>query len=146
MSIEKQQDMQKKIRFSFIALCLCFAFALINGQVGNGNVIITGLLTLSAIIAAIGQFQFQEKLNDLLSQQARSADEYLLSKAQDNTNVEQYLDLAHQIIDVWAGQTELARGQGDENINQLANNFAQIKDQLAEAIPYITDNLWRNEW
>jgi methyl-accepting chemotaxis protein len=54
--------------------------------------------------------------------------------SQDNTHIEQYLDLAHKIIEVWAGQTALARGQGDDNINQLANNFARIKEQLAEAI------------
>jgi len=134
MSIEKQQELPKKILLSFSALCLCLTFALINGQVGDGNFIITAVLTIFAIIAAISQFQFQQKLNNIVDRQAHSLSESQQSNDQDNTHVEQYLDLAHQIIAVWAGQTEIARAQGDENVNQLATNFAQIKDQLAEAI------------
>jgi len=134
MSFEKQLDTQKKILFSFIALCFCLAFALLNGQVGDGNLIITALLSIFAIISAIAQFNFQQQLNEQLSEQVRSTDESHQSNEQDNTYVEQYLDLAHQIIEVWAGQTALARGQGDDNVNQLATNFAQIKEQLAQAI------------
>lgn len=134
MSIEKQQDTQKKIRFSFIALCLCLTLALINGQVGDGNIIITSLLAVFSIIAIITQINFQQQLNDLLTLQNQSTDESQQNSTQDNTHIEQYLDLAHQIIEVWAGQTGLARDQGDDNINQLATNFAGIKEQLAQAI------------
>jgi len=134
MTTEEQQNIQKKILFSFIALCLCLAFALINGQVGNASVIITVLLSIFAIATAFALFNFQQQLNDFLIRQNQATDKSQQTNNQDNTYVEQYLDLAHQIIDVWAGQTELARGQGDENINQLATNFAQIKEQLAQAI------------
>ena len=134
MSTEQHQDIQKKIRFSFISLCLCLTFALIHGQIGGGNIAMTIILTLIAIIAGIAQFQFQQNINNITNQQINSETESNKSNEKNHKHVEQYLTLAHQIIDIWAGQTELARNQGDENINQLATNFAQIKEQLAEAI------------
>jgi len=134
MSIEKQQDIQKKVSLSFITLCLCLAISLIYGQAGEGSLMVTVFISVLSIAAAIFLHQFQQQLNQLFIQQADTVSEDKQSNSQDSLHVEQYLDLAHQVIEVWAGQTELARGQGDENINKLANDFAQIKEQLSEAI------------
>jgi len=134
MSIDTQQDIQKKVLLSFGTLCLCLIFSLIYGQVGDGSLMITGIVSALSVAAAIFLHQSHQQLNQLLTQQEDIVSTSQQNNSQDNLYVEQYLDLAHQIIEVWAGQTELARGQGDDNINQLATDFSQIKDQLSEAI------------
>ena len=91
-------------------------------------------LGLVVIAASYACFYLQKSISVEYKQQLIQTEQSSASQKQDNLHLEQYLDLAHQIIEVWAGQTDLARGQGDDNINQLATNFSQIKDQLAEAI------------
>jgi methyl-accepting chemotaxis protein len=124
-------DSQKKLNLSLIILAVIILLALLDsGQ--DKWIAIT--LAVAVITVSYACFFFQKKISHenqkerLLTEQASSTND------QDSVHLEQYLDLAHQIIEVWAGQTELARSQGDENINLLATNFAQIKDQLAEAI------------
>lgn len=124
-------DFQKKLNISLIVLTIVVIIALLDTGQSFLMAITLGLIVVAASFSC---FYFQKKVQEQ-SQQKQSDIEQSNSNAnQDNTNLEQYLDLAHQIIEVWAGQTSLARGQGDDNINQLATNFAQIKDQLAEAI------------
>jgi len=124
-------DIQKKLNISLIILTTAAFVALFNmGQ----NIVVSIILGMVVLAASFACFFFQKEINNHHQQKQLQTDQSSSTLEQDNIHVEQYLDLAHQIIEVWAGQTELARGQGDKNINQLATNFAQIKDQLAEAI------------
>lgn len=124
-------DMQKKLNLSLIIFAVSLLLVLFDTGQHIGVAITLGLVVIASSYACV---VFQKKI--ILDYQKRLLETEQSSSAnsQDTVHLEQYLDLAHQIIEVWAGQTELARGQGDENINQLATNFAQIKDQLAEAI------------
>jgi len=124
-------DIQKKLNLSLIILIITVLLALLDTGQSIGLAI-----TLAALVLAAGSacFIFQKQMNQEQQQKLVQTEESSSTNSQDSVHIEQYLDLAHQIIEVWAGQTALARGQGDDNINQLATNFAQIKDQLAEAI------------
>jgi len=124
-------DIQKKLNLSIIILIITVLLALLDTGQSIGLAI-----TLAALVLAAGSacFIFQKQMNQEQQQKLVQTEESSSTNSQDSVHIEQYLDLAHQIIEVWAGQTALARGQGDDNINQLATNFAQIKDQLAEAI------------
>ncbi len=124
-------DIQKKLNLSLIILIIMVLLALLNTGQNIGLAITLAALALSAASAC---FIFQKQLNQEHQKKLAQTEELSSTSSQDSVHIEQYLDLAHQIIEVWAGQTELARSQGDENINQLATNFAQIKEQLAEAI------------
>jgi len=124
-------DMQKKLNISFVILTISVLLALFDTGLSMLIAIVLGLAVIAACYAC---FFFQRKITLAYQQQLMQAEQSSIKQSQDNIHLEQYLNLAHQIIDVWAGQTDLARGQGDDNINQLATNFAQIKDQLAEAI------------
>jgi methyl-accepting chemotaxis protein len=122
--------MQKKLNISLTILTLCIVIALLDtGQ----NILLAIALGLVVIAASYACFFFQKNITSEYQQQLIQT-EQSTTPNQDDIHLEQYLDLAHQIIEVWAGQTTLARSQGDDNINQLATNFAQIKDQLAAAI------------
>ena len=124
-------DLHKKLNISFIILTISVSFALLDtGQ----NMLLAIPLGLVVITASYACFYLQKSISVEYKQQLIQNEQSSANQKQDNLHLEQYLDLAHQIIEVWAGQTDLARGQGDDNINQLATNFAQIKDQLAEAI------------
>jgi len=124
-------DMQKKLNISFVILTISVLLALFDTGLSLLIAIVLGLAVIAACYAC---FFFQRKITSAYQQQLIEAEQTSTTQSQDNIHLEQYLNLAHQIIEVWAGQTDLARGQGDDNINQLATNFAQIKDQLAEAI------------
>ncbi len=124
-------DIQKKLNLSLIILIITILLALLNTGQSIGLAITLAALALSAASAC---FIFQKQLNQEHQKKLAQTEELSSTSSQDSVHIEQYLDLAHQIIEVWARQTELARSQGDENINQLATNFAQIKEQLAEAI------------
>ncbi|KGJ91794.1 methyl-accepting chemotaxis protein [Colwellia psychrerythraea] len=124
-------DIQKKLNISFLILTLSVLVALIDtGQ----NVLVIIVLGLVVIAAGYSCYFFQKAISSEYQKKFIQIEKSSSIQNQDTVHVEQYLDLAHQIIEVWAGQTALARGQGDDNINQLATNFSQIKDQLAEAI------------
>ena len=124
-------DIQKKFNLSLIFLIVLVLLALLD----TGQSIVLAI-TLAVLVIAAGSacFIFQKQMSEKQQQQLAQTEQSSSANNQDSVHIEQYLDLAHQIIEVWAGQTALARGQGDDNINQLATNFAQIKDQLAEAI------------
>lgn len=124
-------DVQKKINISLAVLAISVVLALIDTE---QDFVFATLLGVIVVASSYSCYYFQKELIKANQQAQVDAEQASESKAQDNTHIEQYLTLAHQIIEVWAGQTSLARGQGDDNINQLATNFAQIKDQLAEAI------------
>ncbi len=124
-------NMQKKLDISLIILCISVVLALLDTGQSIGLAITLGIIVLATSYAC---YFFQKKISHENQQKILQTEQSASTNNQDSIHIEQYLDLAHQIIEVWAGQTELARGQGDENINQLATNFAQIKDQLAEAI------------
>ena len=124
-------DLQKKLNLSFIIVTISVLLALLDsGQ----SILLAIILGIAVIAAGYACFYFQKSISLAYQQKLLEAEQSSSTNKQDNIHIEQYLDLAHQIIEVWAGQTSLARGQGDDNINQLATNFAQIKDQLAEAI------------
>ena len=124
-------DMQKKLNISIITLTVLVSLSLLDsGQ----NILLATMLAIVVIVAGYACFTFQKKIFHEYQQKLIHSEQSSSIQNQDNIHLEQYLDLAHQIIEVWAGQTSLARDQGNENINQLATNFAQIKDQLAEAI------------
>ncbi len=123
--------MQKKLNISFIILTTSVLLSLLDTGL---SMLIAIILGVAVITACYTCFYFHRKIVLAYQQQLIQAEQTSTSQNQDKIHLEQYLDLAHKIIEVWAGQTDLARGQGDENINQLATNFAQIKDQLAEAI------------
>ena len=124
-------DLQKKLNLSFIIVTISVLLALLDsGQ----SILLAIILGIAVIAAGYACFYFQKSISLAYQQKLLEAEQSSSTSKQDNIHLEQYLDLAHQIIEVWAGQTSLARGQGDDNINQLATNFAQIKDQLAEAI------------
>ncbi|ALO34090.1 hypothetical protein CMT41_04625 [Colwellia sp. MT41] len=124
-------NMQKKLNISFFILSICVLLALLDSAQSITLAIILAMVVISAGYAC---FFFQKKIFIAYQQKLLQAEKASSTNKQDKIHIEQYLDLAHQIIAVWAGQTALARGQGDENINQLATNFSRIKDQLAEAI------------
>ena len=65
---------------------------------------VTGLVSVLSIAAAIFLYPCHQQLNLPFTLQADTASESQQSNTQDNLYVEQYLDLAHQIIDVWADQ------------------------------------------
>jgi methyl-accepting chemotaxis protein len=124
-------ELHKKLNISFIILIVSLSLALLDtGQ----NMLLAIPLGLVVISASYGCFILQKNISLAYQQQIIQADQCSANQKQDNIHLEQYLDLAHQIIEVWAGQTALARGQGDDNINQLATDFSKIKDQLAQAI------------
>jgi len=123
--------MQKKLNISLTILSISVVLALLDTGQSILLALVLGVITLGASYAC---FFFQKNINQEYQRNLSQTEELSSTNNQDSVHLEQYLDLAHQIIEVWAGQTALARGQGDENINQLATNFAQIKDQLAEAI------------
>ena len=124
-------DVQKKINISLAVLAISVVLALIDTE---QDFVFATFLGVIVVASSYSCYYFQKELIKANQQAQVDAEQASESEAQDNTHLEQYLTLAHQIIEVWAGQTSLARGQGDDNINQLATNFAQIKDQLAEAI------------
>ena len=124
-------DLQKKLNISFIIVTISVLLALLDSGQSTLLAIILGITVIAAGYAC---FYFQRNISLAYQQKLLQAEKSSTTSKQDNIHIEQYLDLAHQIIEVWAGQTSLARGQGDDNINQLATNFSQIKDQLAEAI------------
>jgi len=124
-------NMQKKLNISLIILCISVVLALLDTGQSTWLAITLGIIVL---VTSYACYFFQKKISHENQQKILQTEQSASTNNQDSIHIEQYLDLAHQIIEVWAGQTELARGQGDENINQLATNFAQIKDQLAEAI------------
>jgi len=124
-------NMQKKLNISLTILSISVVLALLDTGQSILLALVLGVITLGASYAC---FFFQKNINQEYQRNLSQTEELSSTNNQDSVHLEQYLDLAHQIIEVWAGQTALARGQGDENINQLATNFAQIKDQLAEAI------------
>ena len=124
-------DLQKKLNLSFIIVTISVLLALLDsGQ----SILLAILLGIAVIAGGYACFYFQKNISLAYQKERLEAEQSSSARKQDNIHIEQYLDLAHQIIEVWAGQTSLARGQGDDNINQLATNFAQIKEQLAEAI------------
>lgn len=124
-------DVQKRINISLAVLAISVVLALIDTE---QDFVFATLLGVIVVASSYSCYYFLKELMKANQQAQVDAEQANESEAQDNTHLEQYLTLAHQIIEVWAGQTSLARGQGDDNINQLATNFAQIKDQLAEAI------------
>ena len=124
-------DLQKKLNLSFIIVTISVLLALLDSGQSTLLAIILGIVVIAGGYAC---FYFQKSISLAYQQKLLEAEQSSSTNKQDNIHIEQYLDLAHQIIEVWAGQTSLARGQGDDNINQLATNFAQIKEQLAEAI------------
>ena len=124
-------DLQKKLNLSFIIVTISVLLALLDSGQSMLLAIILGIVVIAGGYAC---FYFHKNISLAYQQNLLEAEKSSSTNKQDNIHIEQYLDLAHQIIEVWAGQTSLARGQGDDNINQLATNFAQIKDQLAEAI------------
>ena len=122
---------KQKLILSFSFLLLSIIFALWDNQ---SSPVITLVISIVALISSITSWILFKQINIHL-EHTLHLDEQSKSNEENGTQqVEQYLLLAHEIINIWAGQAELAKSQGDENVNQLANNFAQIKEQLALAI------------
>lgn len=124
-------NLQKKLNISLIILTTSALLSLVLNSV---NMLFSALFFLLILSASYGCFLFQKKITLALQQEVLLSQQSSNSQNQDTIHLEQHFDLAHQIIDIWARQTALARGQGDDQINQLATNFVQIKEQLAEAI------------
>jgi len=123
---------QQKLTSSFIVLIICLLLSLIMAEASIMMRSSLGLLSLASIIAL---FVFYKNLiTDFAKLTSESKKENDLQDNQNQEAVAQHIDLAHQIITVWAGQTQLARSQGDESINQLSTTFALIRNQLVEAI------------
>ena len=90
------------------------------------------ILSLTSIIALY--FFYQSFLKEITKVTNEVAEENNSEIEHNQEAITQHIDLAHQIINVWAGQTQLARSQGDDSINQLSTTFALIRNQLVEAI------------
>ena len=133
--------LQKKLTISFFILATAAILAL---MVSPLNMLLAITLGILIIIASYGCFFFQKKIS-LAYQQEIITIEQSSTQNRDNTHIEQYLDLAPKIIKVWAAQTALARGQGDEHINQITRNFAQIKTQLAQVNVQLPSTLHKSQ-
>lgn len=120
---------RKYLIVSFAALIISAVLALLDN---TNNLVITSVIALISIASSYACYHFSQALNVSMEQERHNTNES--EQTNNDQAVQEYLNLAHQVFAVWAGQTELARSQGDDNVNQLANNFAQIKEQLALAI------------
>jgi methyl-accepting chemotaxis protein len=125
-----QEDMTKKITISLISTAILIVLAIVLSTKIYWLAIILSLLSLG------GLFLVGNSVKNLINQlkEKHVSAEKQASNTIDDGNLRQYIDLAHQIITVWAGQTKLAREQGDGSINDLSTHFAQINSQLSEAI------------
>jgi len=117
-----------------LSLITLFIFAPLASYFFVSNFWLALSFAVISFAAGYSCFLFNKRLAMSYENKINEASLSLNSNTQDSADINQYLDLAHQIIDVWSGQTALARNQGDESINLLATNFAQIRNQLAEAI------------
>ncbi len=124
-------DSQKKLKISLSILAITVLLALLDSAQEKWLAISLGIAVIAASFAC---FIFQKQNYHHPPKKLLQTEQSNSTGNQDSIHVEQYLALAHQTIEVWARQIELARGQGDENTNQLVTNFSQIKEQLAEEI------------
>ncbi|QBG35373.1 chemotaxis protein [Litorilituus sediminis] len=120
---------RKHLVVSFSALITSAVIALFDNA---NNLAITSSIGLIFLMSGYACYHFNQQLQHLYQEQNQQV--HQLKPSDNQAVIQEYLNLAHQVFAVWAGQTELARSQGNENVNQLANDFAQIKEQLALAI------------
>jgi methyl-accepting chemotaxis protein len=121
-----------KLIASLTVLAICLLLALIITEPSIVLKITLGLFSLACIIALYIVYQNLLKEVTTLTSEVVAGNESHIEKNQEA--VAQHIDLAHQIFSVWAGQTQLARSQGDDSINQLSTTFALIRSQLVETI------------
>ena len=131
---EKRQQLKKMIQLSFIIFSICFGIMVVINQFSSVNIFIDILVTLFVASSAVVHLIAQRQMNEQVEQQLYLMHELHKTKKDESSHVQEYLSLAHQIIDIWAGQTDLVRGQGDNNINQLSTHFVEIREQLTQAI------------
>jgi len=120
---------KRNLTISFSVLIICSLFAIFNS---TNQLIITSLTGIISLVSAYSCYFFFQQI--IVHHQQQHTELLQENQKHDTSSIESYFDLAHQVIEVWSGQTELAKSQGDENVNLLADNFAQIKEQLALAI------------
>ena len=121
-----------KLIGSFIVLVICLLASLVLAETGIILTVSLGFVSLISIVVLC--FSYQNLLKELTTLTSEAVEEDNLQADQNQEAISQHIDLAHQIITVWAGQTQLARSQGDDSINQLSTTFALIRNQLVEAI------------
>jgi len=122
----------QKLIGSFIVLVICLLISLVMAEMSIILKVSLSLLSLASIIAFY--IFYQNLLKEVTTLTSETVKENDLEAEQNQEAVAQHIDLAHQIFTVWAGQTQLARSQGDDSINQLSTTFALIRNQLVEAI------------
>jgi len=119
----------KKMTASLIVTAVLILLALLISTT------IYWLAIVFSLFAIGGLFMMHIFVKDINTQLEDTSTALQASTSQpDNETVSQYIDLAFQIMNVWAGQTKLAKDQGDNSINELSLNFSQINNQLSEAI------------
>jgi len=124
-----QENIFKKMTTSLVIIAILILLALLISTTIYWLAIVLSLFALG------GLFIMYFFVKDINNQLTKTFTEPKNSANQpDNETVSQYIDLAYQIMTVWAGQTKLARDQGDNSINELSMNFSQINSQLSEAI------------
>jgi len=121
-----------KLTGSYIVLALCLLISLV---LADTSIMLKAPLSIISLVSIIAlYFFYQNSLKEVTTLSNQTVDEDNLQAEQKQEAITQHIDLAHQIITVWAGQTQLARSQGDESINELSTTFALIRNQLVEAI------------
>lgn len=98
------------------------------------STIVSSILVLLVIAGLISANYFHRQSISILQ-------DHIDKKAKDESSHEatqvdssQYLELIKAIVPTWAKQTELARYQGDNSVNDLSSTFAEILNKLTEAI------------
>lgn len=91
--------------------------------------LLTGCTTVLATITFI-KLKELDSAAQLISENKKNVDQVTTL----STINQQYRDFFEQLIPLWKRQTELARTQMEEGINELSNRFSDIYDRLQGAV------------
>jgi methyl-accepting chemotaxis protein len=122
---------QTKLKLSLAILAITTLLALFDTRLSIGLVFLLGIIIFTASYACLF---FQKKIINEDNQKTLQKKQPLNNSVQDSDNLAQHFGLAHRIIKIWSGQISLAQEQGNDNIDQLASNYAQINDKLAKVM------------
>lgn len=125
--------MLKESKLHMFSLLVVFLSLTICGTIELSTLAYSLFAVLMVIGLLSAAYFHQQSINALQSELDKKAkDESSKDKSHNDTH--QYFELFKAIIPTWAKQTELARYQGDNSVNDLSSTFSEILTKLTEAI------------
>jgi len=90
------------------------------------------LLVLGALLGFLGRQHGQRLLNELQASTAQAQEDLRL--AEQTAHLTGLDQLCADVLPIWSGQVEIARGHTEDSVTALANRFAGINQRIANTV------------